>query len=173
MPPIALLRYPDFVYAAWSAAQNRPLHQQMLPLSATGGGRIRCPSEEGFILRAFSFDETRRGRPAVARQFTANKKRANTVRPYGTSSFAPYRSQQPLAVSHSLTIQLLLFRKNHARLACSVVNALMTAHCRYQLLRSADRGKPCPYGLLVYNVLRISNSPTCNKAPLSRGAFVI
>ena len=35
----------------------------------------------------------------------------------------------------SLTVQLLLFRKNHARLACSVVNALTTAHCRYQLLR--------------------------------------
>ena len=39
----------------------------------------------------------------------------------------------------SLTMQLLLFRKNHARLACSVVNALTTAHCRYQLLRFADR----------------------------------
>ena len=37
----------------------------------------------------------------------------------------------------SLTMQLLLFRKNHARLACSVVNALTTAHCRYQLLRTA------------------------------------
>ena len=35
----------------------------------------------------------------------------------------------------SLTTQLLLFRKNHARLACSVVNALTTARCRYQLLR--------------------------------------
>ena len=43
----------------------------------------------------------------------------------------------------SLTMQLLLFRKNHARLACSVVNALTTAHCHYQLLRFADRGKPC------------------------------
>ena len=42
----------------------------------------------------------------------------------------------------SLTMQLLLFRKNHARLACSVVNALTTAHCRYQLLRFADRFKP-------------------------------
>ena len=40
-------------------------------------------------------------------------------------------------------MQLLLFRKNHARLACSVVNALSTAHFRYQLLRIADRGKPC------------------------------
>ena len=48
MPPIALLRFPDFVYAAWSAAQNRPLRQQMLPLSATGGGRICCPSEGAF-----------------------------------------------------------------------------------------------------------------------------
>ncbi len=38
----------------------------------------------------------------------------------------------------SLTMQLLLFRKNHARLACSVVNALTTARCRYQLLRFAD-----------------------------------
>ena len=46
----------------------------------------------------------------------------------------------------SLTIQLLFFRKNHARLACSVVTALTTARCRYQLLRFADRGKPCPYG---------------------------
>ena len=47
---IALLRCPDFVYAAWSAAQNRPLRQQMLPLSATGGGRIRCPSEGACVL---------------------------------------------------------------------------------------------------------------------------
>ena len=56
----------------------------------------------------------------------------------------------------SLTMQLLLFRKNHARLACSVVNALTTAHCRYQLLRIADNRKGCPYGLLVYfNVISI------------------
>ena len=55
--PLAVSRF----CAAWSAAQNRPLRQQMLPLSATGGGRICCPSEEGFILRAFSFDEPRRG----------------------------------------------------------------------------------------------------------------
>ena len=34
----------------------------------------------------------------------------------------------------SLTMQLLLFRKNHARLACSVVNALTTACCRNRLL---------------------------------------
>ena len=53
----------------------------------------------------------------------------------------------------SLTMQLLLFRKNHARLACSVVNALTTARCRYQLLRIADRGKPCPYGI-IYNSVR-------------------
>ena len=95
----------------------------------------------------------------------------------------------------SLTTQLLLFRKNHARLACSVVNALSTAHCRYQLLRiyillsavnviyqrqSNGGSKPPPY-TVGYNLslhtkpqrLRISNSPTRNKAPLSRGAFVI
>ena len=44
----------------------------------------------------------------------------------------------------SLTVQLLLFRKNHARLACSVVNALTTARCRYQLLRITDNRKGCP-----------------------------
>ena len=38
-----------FCNAAWSAAQNRPLRQQMLPLSATGGGRICCPSEGACI----------------------------------------------------------------------------------------------------------------------------
>ena len=53
----------------------------------------------------------------------------------------------------SLTMQLLLFRKNHARLACSVVNALTTARCRYQLLRFAGRGKPCSYGM-IYNLVR-------------------
>ena len=58
----------------------------------------------------------------------------------------------------SLTMQLLLFRKNHARLACSVVNALTTAHCRYQLLRISDRGKPCPYGLWVY--FNLCEAPT-------------
>ena len=50
MTAIAPLRCPDFVYAAWSAAQNRPLRQQMLPLSATGGGRICCPSEGAYII---------------------------------------------------------------------------------------------------------------------------
>jgi len=45
---------PDFVNAAWSAAQNRPLRQQMLPLSATGGGRICCPSEGAYICAKFS-----------------------------------------------------------------------------------------------------------------------
>ena len=51
----------------------------------------------------------------------------------------------------SLTMQLLLFRKNHAWLACSVVNALTTARCRYQLLRIADSRKGCPTGqYLIY-----------------------
>ena len=45
---------PDFVNAAWSAAQNRPLRQQMLPLSATGGGRICCPSEGACIYPTFA-----------------------------------------------------------------------------------------------------------------------
>ena len=58
----------------------------------------------------------------------------------------------------SLTMQLLLFRKNHARLTCSVVNALTTSHCRYRLLRIADRGEPCPYGM-IYNTI-------CAKHPL-------
>ena len=45
----------------------------------------------------------------------------------------------------SLATQLLLFRKNHARFACSVVNALPTARCRYQLLRIYGGSKPPPY----------------------------
>ena len=52
----------------------------------------------------------------------------------------------------SLTIQLLLFRKNHARLACSVVNALTTARCRHQLLRIADSRKGCPYGMILNSI---------------------
>ena len=52
----------------------------------------------------------------------------------------------------SLTIQLLLFRKNHARLACSVVNALATARCRYQLLRISDNRKGCPYGMIFHSI---------------------
>ena len=35
----------------------------------------------------------------------------------------------------------------------SVVNALTTAHCRYQLLRIADRGEPCPYGMMLNSIL--------------------
>ena len=49
----------------------------------------------------------------------------------------------------SLTMQLLLFRKNHARLACSVVNALTTARCRYQLLRICGQGQALS---LRYNI---------------------
>ena len=52
----------------------------------------------------------------------------------------------------SLTMQLLLFRKNHARLACSVVNALATARCRYQLLRISDNRKGCPYGMIFHSI---------------------
>ena len=68
-----------------------------------------------------------------------------------TSSFAPYRSQQPSSC-FSLTMQLLLFRKNHAWLACSVVNALTTARCRYQLLRIADN--PCDISGFMLSLLR-------------------
>ena len=50
----------------------------------------------------------------------------------------------------SLTTQLLLFRKNHARLVCSVVNAITTARCRYQLLRIADSRNGCPYGTILF-----------------------
>ena len=49
-------------------------------------------------------------------------------------------------------MQLLLFRKNHARLACSVVNALTTARCRYQLLRIADSRKGCSYGSIYFSI---------------------
>ena len=62
----------------------------------------------------------------------------------------------------SLTMQLLLFRKNHARLACSVVNALPTAHCRYRLLRISDRRKGCTYGYDVISVGR-GLAPAANK----------
>ena len=58
-----------------------------------------------------------------------------------TSSQATYRLRR-FFYRLALIPLLLLFRKNHARLACSVVNALTTAHCRYQLLRFADRFKP-------------------------------
>ena len=66
-----------------------------------------------------------------------------------TSSFAPYRSQQPYSCL-SFTMQLLPFRKNLARLSCSVVNALTTARCRYRLLRIADNRKGCPYGSIFF-----------------------
>ena len=122
---IALLRCPDFVYAAWSAAQNRPLRQQMLPLSATGGGRIRCPSEGAFV-----------GQP-----------QGLSLR-YVVVCFVSFATAFGCL---SLTMQLLLFRKNHARLACSVVNALTTARCRYQLLRII--GQPQGLSLRVVGIL--------------------
>ena len=53
----------------------------------------------------------------------------------------------------SLTPSLLLSETDHAQVACSVVNALTTAHCRYQLLRFTDSRKGCPYGM-IYNSLR-------------------
>ena len=130
---IALLRCPDFVYAAWSVAQNRPLRQQMLPLSATGGGRIRCPSEEACVLsklKTFAVVGATCGRlPIHSKLKTGEHSSPLRYVVVCTVSFATAFG------CLSLAIQLLLFRKNHARLACSVVNALSTAHCRYQLLR--------------------------------------
>ena len=57
----------------------------------------------------------------------------------------------------SLTMQLLLFRKNHARLACSVVNALTTSRCRYQLLRI--------YNCFQRKLSYINNNPTAAASP--------
>lgn len=37
-------------FAAWSAAQFRPLRQPLLPLSATGGGRKRCPTRSACLV---------------------------------------------------------------------------------------------------------------------------
>ena len=59
----------------------------------------------------------------------------------------------------SLATQLLLFRKNHARLACSVVNALPTAHCRYRLLRILDSRKGCTYGFYQIKMFAESSLP--------------
>ena len=58
----------------------------------------------------------------------------------------------------SLTMQLLLFRKNHARLACSVVNALTTAHCRYKLLRITGQPQGLSLRLCEYfNIISAIN----------------
>jgi len=46
-----LSTYPKFI-TAWSAYELRPLRQQTLPVSATGGGRVCCPA------RGFGGDET-------------------------------------------------------------------------------------------------------------------
>ena len=70
----------------------------------------------------------------------------------------------------SLTTQLLLFRKNHARLTCSVVNALTTAHCRYQLLRIADNRKGCPYGTSSFASYR-SQQPLAVSHSLRNSSF--
>ena len=70
-----------------------------------------------------------------------------------------------------LTMQLLLFRKNHARLACSVVNALTTAHCHYQLLRIADNrtfSLPCVKG----GAERCEAEGLCNLIPRTTARVV-
>ena len=72
------------------------------------------------------------------------------------SSFASYRSQ------------LLLFRKNHARFACSVVNALPTAHCRYRLLRISDSRKDCPYGFYQIKMYAEPSLPLTRKVARRR-----
>ena len=50
---LKLLRNPSCgarnCFAAWSAAQFRPLRQPLLPLSATGGGRKRCPARSASL----------------------------------------------------------------------------------------------------------------------------
>ena len=102
---IALLRYLDFVYAAWSAAQNRPLRQQILPLSATGGGRICCPSEGACVCAEFSLF-TLLSSLFSARQYTHPitfdfGKRMQSVLPFGI-----FVSQNSVA---SLTVFLPYF----------------------------------------------------------------
>lgn len=45
-------------FAAWSAAQFRPLRQPLLPLSAIGGGRKRCPARSACLgLKSFYTNE--------------------------------------------------------------------------------------------------------------------
>ncbi len=69
-----------------------------------------------------------------------------------TSSQATYRLRR-FFYRLALIPLLLLSETGHAQVACSVVNALTTAHCRYQLLRFTDSRKGCPYGM-IYNSLR-------------------
>ena len=78
----------------------------------------------------------RRGAPAkgVGRELPAREFKSLCLRHVGVSfvSLAPifYKNQS------ALTPLLLLFAKSHARLTCSVVNALATVRCRYQLFAS-------------------------------------
>ena len=104
---IALLLYPDFVYAAWSAAQNRPLRQQMLPLSATGGGRICCPSEgaivgqpQGLSLRSHRLSNLA---AAVSRHISANSHGGSKPLPYTMR----YNSVSPTIIKFIIKILLL------------------------------------------------------------------
>ena len=52
---------------------------------------------------------------------------------FATSERALLRSDFSMQKNQSHTPSFLLFRKRHARLACSLVNALTTAHSRYHL----------------------------------------
>lgn len=48
--------------AAWSAAQFRPLRQRLLPLSATGGGRKRCPARSACLgFKPFTLTKNKNG----------------------------------------------------------------------------------------------------------------
>ena len=56
--------------------------------------------------------------------------------------FAPTYFCLRQKISHPPAHLLLLLAKSHARLACSVVNALTTAHCRYQLFANYEGSTP-------------------------------
>ena len=66
--------------AAWSAAQFRPLRQRLLPLSATGGGRKRCPARSACLgFKPFTLTKNKNG------HLTAS------VSIFGRPSYAKYK----------------------------------------------------------------------------------
>ena len=84
---------------------------------------------------------------------------ASCVLPLATSEQAMYRLLRFFYKNQSALMPLLLLSaKSHARLTCSVVNALATVRCRYQLFAGLN---PHQHFMLASFLLPVDKMPEC------------
>ena len=102
-------------------AEFRPLHQQMLPSSATGGGRMCCPKQARYQLRYTPMNIKLNVLPkAGVLPVAISRSRVQLHCVFRLSAYILYTIHYPLSMQ-KVAVRMKVFRKNTFTLAVCVV----------------------------------------------------